>query len=439
MLSALACVGLVALVFTGAYRGLFVGGGRTVRAVFTGTQQLHTGDDVRIDGVAVGKVDSIALNRGARSATVSMTLSDSAGPVYADATASLRWKTLLGAAFYLDLGRGTPAAGRLGTRPIPIGRTSGQVQLEDITSVFSPRARAGLQTLPREMARALGDANAPAQVLRTLDGIAPSVTQGMNALRGQQTDVDLRSLVAATGAAMTALGASDVQLQDLVAGAAATLQTTAGRQSDIQSAISQAPSVEAATQLTMSGLDSTLRLTDPLIARLQGSASEIARTVGPLRPTLVEADGLLSRAMPLMSALRPAMNSLAQTSNVGLPLLEGLSPSLARLADRILPYLNEKDPATQHSTAQMIGPTLAGLGGAVSQEDNQGHFIRFPATAGSADLYFPCQTYINDPDKKMWIECETLQTALRSLLSYKPLGPPSAGLRSDSRTRKRIR
>jgi phospholipid/cholesterol/gamma-HCH transport system substrate-binding protein len=436
MLSAIAVVGLVVLVFTGAYRGLFASGGHTVKAVFTNTQQLQPGDDVRVDGVIVGKVDRIGLDHGARAATVLMTINNSAGPLYGDATASLRWKTLLGAAFYVAIGRGTAAAGPLGSRPIPTGRTSGQVELEDITSVFSPGARTGLQTIPPEMAQALGDPSAPGRVLQNLNGVAPSVTQGMNALRGQQTDVDLRNLVAATGAAMTALGASDAQLRGLVAGAAATLQTTAGRQSDIQSSISQAPGVEAATQLTMSGLDSTLRLTDPLIARLQGPASDVARTIGPLRPTLIQADGLLSRAMPLMRSLRPAMNSLAQTSLVALPLLQGLSPSLGRFNDSILPYLNEQDPQTQHSTAEMIGSTLAGLGGAVSQEDNQGHFIRFPATAGSADLYLPCQTYVNDPDKKTWIECETLQAALQSYLSYNPLGATATGLLSGSTNRR---
>jgi hypothetical protein len=103
-----------------------------------------------------------------------------------------------------------------------------------------------------------------------------------------------------------------------------------------------------------------------------------------------------------------------------------VSPSLARLANNILPYLNAKDPRTQHSTAEMVGPTVEGLGsGAGGQMDNNGHFIRFPVTAGSASIYLPCQEYLGDPDAKKLVACETLQQALGSLLSYNPLGSGS--------------
>jgi hypothetical protein len=85
----------------------------------------------------------------------------------------------------------------------------------------------------------------------------------------------------------------------------------------------------------------------------------------------------------------------------------------------------------------MIGPTFTGLGsGAAGQEDENGHFIRFPATGGSSPLYLPCQIYAGNPDKDKMIACKSLQQATRSLFSYNPLGPtpgtappPSGGAR----------
>jgi phospholipid/cholesterol/gamma-HCH transport system substrate-binding protein len=429
-----AIVVVATLIVTGAYRGWFAGGGRTVRAVFADAQQLHAGDQVRLDGVTVGKVDRIQLDPGARAAIVSMTIDNSAGALHADATAALRFKTVLGGAFYVNLARGSRTAEPLGSRPIPLARTSGQIQLEDVTSALQRGARTGLQTLSAQMAQALADPLVPASVLRHLDDVAPSVAVGVGALRGQRPDADLRTLVSATSRAMGALGESNGQLKSLVAGAAATVHTTADRAADIQSTIAQAPDAMSSITLTLGRLDSTLRLADPLIAQLQRPAAQVAPTVGPLRPTLVRADALLNEAAPLMRALRPAVSSLAVTSREGLPLLNGLSPSLARLAGNILPYLNQTDPQTKHTTAEMIGPALEGLGsGAGGQLDNNGHFIRFPATVGSASVYLPCQTYLGDPDKKLVIGCETLQQALRSLLSYNPLGSTSTSTPSPSR------
>jgi hypothetical protein len=84
------------------------------------------------------------------------------------------------------------------------------------------------------------------------------------------------------------------------------------------------------------------------------------------------------------------------------------------------------DPATQKTTAVMIGGTFAGLGaGAGGQMDSNGHFIRFPATLGSSPLNsLPCQLYISNPDAKQLIACNSLGQALKTYLSYNPLGPP---------------
>ena len=68
--------------------------GRIVTADFANTQQLRTGYDVRIDGVTVGTVDKIAVAGDRRGATVTMRLNKDAGPLYADAGAAIRWKTL---------------------------------------------------------------------------------------------------------------------------------------------------------------------------------------------------------------------------------------------------------------------------------------------------------------------------------------------------------
>jgi phospholipid/cholesterol/gamma-HCH transport system substrate-binding protein len=412
-------VGLLVADFTGGLRGAFSGGGRTVSAVFADAQQLQTGDLVRVKGVDVGTVTGITLSPGARSATVKMQVNDSAGRLYANASAAVRWRTILGASYAVYLDRGTPGAGPLGSNAIPQSRTSNQVEVEDVASFDQGAARSGLQAMPDELGRAFRDPAPPAQALGTLAAISPHLATGLHGLRGQTLDSDLRSLVSATASTVSALDAPNNELRTLVAAGAATLETTAASQSAIRGMLAAAPGALQSTDETVKQLDTTLGLADPLIAQLSPTAPSVSPTLVQLHPTLVGLSALLQRATPLLHALRPAVRSLAQASQIGLPLLVGLTPSLDRVNNQILPYMGAIDPQTKHSAAEMIGGTFTGLGsGAPAQEDANGHFIRFPVSLGSSPTYLPCQIYYGNPDAKKLLECQSLQQALGTFLSW---------------------
>jgi phospholipid/cholesterol/gamma-HCH transport system substrate-binding protein len=421
--------GLIAGDFTGVLRGAFSGGGRTVKAVFTDTQQLQKGDPVRVQGVDVGQVTGVTLDRGAQDSTVTMSVGSSAGPLYADAGASLRWRTVLGASYAVSLTRGTPAAGNLGSQTIPASRTSNQVELDALAAFDKGAVRTGLQTMPGELARALRDPQPPAQALGTLADISPSLATGLGAVRGQSLDSDLQNAIAASAQTVKALDAPNDQLRTVVAAASATLRTTALAGGDVRATIARSPAALQSTDTTVKQLDTTLTAADPLVAKLRPAAPAVASTVAQLHPTVVGLDDLLRRAVPLLDALRPAVSSLAQAARGGLPLLNGLTPSFDRVNNTILPYLGETDPGTAHTTSEMIGGTFTGLGsGATAQMDANGHFIRFPVTAGSTPVYLPCQIYYANPDAAKLLECQSLQQALQTFLSYSPFGPPATSL-----------
>ncbi len=81
-----------------------IGGGDTYRAAFTESGGLKQGDEVRIAGVRVGKVDEVALDDGLVVATFKVDPDEAFGP---DTRAAIKVKTLLGA-MYLAL---EPAGG----------------------------------------------------------------------------------------------------------------------------------------------------------------------------------------------------------------------------------------------------------------------------------------------------------------------------------------
>lgn len=418
---------LVVLVlgFTGALNGLFGGEDtRTVTAVFRDTQQLREGHQVRIDGVEVGTVERIEGDPRARRTTVTMAVREDAGPLHADAAAVLRWRTVLGGSFYVDLERGTAGRGEL-SGAIPVARTARQVELDDLAGVVDDRARQGLRVLPREMATALRDPKAPAAALDALADVSPDVTAGLGALRGIADGRDLRALVRNTRDTVRALDTPRGELEQVVAGAAATLGTTAARGGDLRTTVRIAPGTFARSSATLARLETTLDGVDGLVAALRDPADDVAPTLRALRPTAVEATRLLRDATPLLSSLRPAAASLRAAAAKGLPFLTGLEPSLDRLDDVILPMLSEKDPQTTKSTAVMIGGTFAGLAsGAGGQMDANGHFIRFPATSGSSSVYsLPCQSYLTNPDKRELAACQSFGEALQTYLNYQPLAP----------------
>jgi hypothetical protein len=159
-----------------------------------------------------------------------------------------------------------------------------------------------------------------------------------------------------------------------------------------------------------------------VLRTLSGSASQVAPTLRDLYPTVTGAHSLLKRAVPFLHALPPALRSLASAARGALPLLNGVQPSIDSLQQTVLPYLNTIDPATQHTTAEMIGPTTEALGPDIAgQEDQNGHFIRFPATAGSSPFYLPCQIYAGNPSSNQLVACSSLQTIMSAFLNYNPV------------------
>jgi phospholipid/cholesterol/gamma-HCH transport system substrate-binding protein len=425
-LGAAALVGfglLVVLSLSGTLRGLVDHHAtHEVTVDFANSKTLRSGDEVRIDGVAAGKVRAIRFAPATRTSRVTVALDDSAGRLYADARASVRWKTLLGGHFYLALERGSKVSGPL-TGPLPASRTSDQVELDDVTSAFDGGARKGLQTIPPELARALRDPASTTDLLRELAAQAPDLAGGLDALRGTGKDDDLKSLVAASARTARALDRPADALTRLMSGAAATLTTVGARRDDLARALVLAPATMDTATSTFARLEPTLQAAHGLLSDLRQPAGEIAPALRDLRPTLTSADRLLRDTRPLVARALPAARSLAMVAPRASALLTDARPSVDRLSRKILPALNRVDPDTQRSTATMIGGTFSNMGAGIGgQMDANGHFIRFPATVGSSPVSsLPCQTYLNNPDKPSLLACESLAAALTAYLTYQPL------------------
>lgn len=161
-----------------------IGGGDTYSAAFSEAGGLKPGDEVRIAGVKVGKVEDVGLDGD----HVKVTFKVKGHPAFGtDTGASIRVKTILGAK-YLALSPRGPGQLKPGSE-IPIGRT---VSAYDVVQAFSDLTTTTEEVDTDRLAKALDTISvtfqdSPAEVRASIKGlsrISRTVASRDKALRG---------------------------------------------------------------------------------------------------------------------------------------------------------------------------------------------------------------------------------------------------------------
>jgi ABC-type transporter Mla subunit MlaD len=354
--------------------------GTTVRAEFAQANFVNDQTPVRVGGVDVGYVSAVRLDSRRDLAVVTMRLSNPQVAVKRDALAAIRWRTMLGGTFFIDLDPGSPSAQPLGDATIPASHTSNQVEFDDLDQVFAGRTADGPRVFLREMRSALADPPGFDRALSALTTMTPTIAGGAAAIRGQDSD-DLRHLVAGSAATVAALGHDTSALQGLVIGMQGTLDVTDRERNALGRTIDLSPGALDSTSTTMRDVAQTLDHLDPLVASLRPGARELAPATAAATPALQALQALLADAKPLLAPLGGALASLASAGRAGVPLMQRLTPTLTRLRTGIDPWLASRDAATGMRTYAAIGPTLAAIDSGASEFDGEGYWLHFPSQA----------------------------------------------------------
>ncbi|WP_370972745.1 MCE family protein [Amycolatopsis sp. cg9] len=130
-----------------------------VTALFTDVLDLVPQSSVKVNDVAVGRVDKISLTPDTRSALVAMTVNgDIALP--ANARAELKQSSLLGEKFVeLSVPAAEPAAGKLADgAQIPLGRTNRNPEVEEVLGALSLLLNGGGVEQIQKISHELNDA-----------------------------------------------------------------------------------------------------------------------------------------------------------------------------------------------------------------------------------------------------------------------------------------
>jgi phospholipid/cholesterol/gamma-HCH transport system substrate-binding protein len=399
------------------------GGGRTVSADFAYAADVVPGrTPVREYGVEVGTVTGVERNPNGPGVRVAMSIMpDSGVNLRSDASASLRWRTLLGLNYYVDLIPGSPSAPPLENATIPENHTSSQVELDQVLEPLNGQGRQALGTMIDQFDVGFSD---PAAVRSTLHSAAPAMQNlaaGLPGLRGTDPGKDLPQLIAGSSRWMGALAADDATLGDMVANGATALGVTAANRIALGATFDTAPDALLQTQATMVRLRATLNTLDPIARQLEPGARKLYRAATMARTALDAATPLLATLKPTLAAIRPSVDSLATTARAGVPVINDLTPVLDRTLNTYIPWLNSSDPETKLKEYEAIGPAVASVSSVLGYGDQYGTLAGFEAGVGENVIggQSPCSTFIANPTVPLTekVDCQALTQLLTSIFT----------------------
>lgn len=321
--------------------------GMTIVAQFADAGPILSGNEVKVDGVAVGEVTDTKVTDG--HAEVLLKLDPAALPVYSDAQAMIRPVSLLGER-YVDLKRGTPGSTTLSSGGVlPMPQTSVNVDLDQILNTVDQPTGEGLGFLVttlgeglrdnggnvdqalRALAPALNDTRSLTSVLKDQNALLGSLVDKVEPVAGALAVDDGRSLDSLVGSADRLLAASTAQQQDLDR----TLAQLPGALSSARSALGELAGTAQEATPTLRAVRPTTENLSQISGELQTFADSLDPALANAQPVLEKAQTLLDEARPVASDLRAAGPDLRASSASARPLADNLTGNM----DNVLNFI----------------------------------------------------------------------------------------------------
>jgi phospholipid/cholesterol/gamma-HCH transport system substrate-binding protein len=395
------------LVYLGFTKHIPFTHGYRVKAVFASAVDIRSNSPVRIAGVNVGTVKSIARYPGSNAAIVTMELNNNGLPIHTDATLKIRPRIFLEGNFFVDLHPGSPSAPVLkqgGT--IPITQTSDPVQLDQVLTALQSDTRYDLQQFLAGFGQGLyqqptaaQDANqdplvrgksgaAALNQSYTFSGAAFRDSSLINdALQGTATH-DLSRLVAGFGRVTAALSRDEGALQGFVSNFDTTLAAFASQSSNLSQTIQLLPGTLQQTQTTLATLNASFPPTRAFALEIIPGVKETPATIDAAFPWIAQARGLLSRSElgGLSRQLRATVPNLGAVTDLSIKTFPQADLVAKCLTNVLLPAgnvkLNDGPLSTGKENYKEFWYTLVGLAGEAQNFDGSGGYVRFQPGGG---------------------------------------------------------
>jgi ABC-type transporter Mla subunit MlaD len=339
------------------------------------------GQDVRLAGQKVGKVESVKPADDGRSARIGLSLDDRAWPLRTSSKLVVRWG---GTVSYLKRyvaiqpGAASAAAYPEGAT-LPKSAVVTPVDFDELINQFSPRIR-GAYSAFLDRGGATLKQSAP-DLHAVIDRTPAALSQADLLLTSlAQSRSQLRTLVTSTGRVVDAIQTADPSVDQAVEGAAATLAATAHHTAAIRRTLAVVPGTLVRVRSTLATADRTLDLAQAATRRIGPGVSELRRTVTPLNQLLerVVTVGPLARStlstartsapaitklVSRATALLPAAKSALDQANPQLECIRPYTPDIVQIGTNWSGFISAVDShdyyARVNPSALAFAPTTA--------------------------------------------------------------------------------
>jgi phospholipid/cholesterol/gamma-HCH transport system substrate-binding protein len=346
--------------------------GYRFEVAFPEATQLAIEADVRVAGVAVGKVREKRRDPMGNRTIAEIEVQPRYAPVASDARATLRQKTLLGET-YVEMTTGTRGAPPLEEGALLETRNVEEtVELDEILDTLDPFTRQAFRTWQQSMATAVrGRGEDLNGALGNLPGFVESGGDLLEVLEEQSSAV--KALVKNTGVVFGALTEREDQLRRLVVNTDTVFTSIEREQEAFAETWRVFPTFLDESRATFRRLDTFSRRAQPVVADLKLAMDDLAPSLDDLGDLGPDLRDLFANLDPLVTISR---RSLPATSEI----LDGLRPLLGELG----PWLQEVNPildwVSQHQYT--LTDMFANLGVATAARTRSqvpgapGHYLR---------------------------------------------------------------
>lgn len=333
------------------------GSGYKVRAIFDFVRAVP-GEDVKIAGAKVGKIESLDVTRDKKAAVVLDIQKSGFAPFHQDAHCTIRPQSLIGETF-AECSPGSNNAPELpkiksgpgkGQHLLTVQHTSSPVDIDEINDIMREPTRERLAILINEFGTALAGRGQALNDAIHRANPALRDTDKVLAILAQQNRT-LADLARNSDQVLGPLAAKRQQLAGFIVQANRTAQATAERRADISAGIHRFPAFLRQLRPTLADLGSLSDQMTPVIRDLGAAAPGLNRFIeqlGPFSRASIPALDSLGKATlvgrPALIKARPIATDLAQFAAAADPVsknLDALTKSLAATkgVDRLMDFL----------------------------------------------------------------------------------------------------
>lgn len=294
----------------------------TVKVAFTDVGSLRQGDDARISNLRAGFVDEIVLEGDTPIVTVKL---DENRPVYSNATAQIRDRSVLGQK-YVDVNPGTPDAGLLPPGQVLAAERNQDVkELSVLLNVFDEPTREGLASTFREVGGGLmGRSQDLSDGFGSLQQVLPGLGTVASSLASNEGK-DLSGLLQTADRLARAFEGRQEEIGRVVGQFDRTFAAfNADGGEPLAATLQKAPVAFVETRAALDSLNQPLASTGDALRDIQPGAESLGAATGDVRDMLRASPGPLYRLSPFAEAADPALESLQ-------PTMEDIDPVVKQL------------------------------------------------------------------------------------------------------------